>query len=113
MSGVLSFGAGRKAINIIINSFEAELGKRDRNKLYLIFGKLYPAGSCALSKMGGVERVKAAVENLSEYEDFFGQGREWIKDRPQIRFPVLRKIVGGGDPLNTESTATLPGVSLT
>jgi len=74
LTEVLSSGAGRKAINIIINSFETELDKQDRNKLYLSLGKLNPAGSCALSKMDGVERVKAAVESLSEYEAFFAQG---------------------------------------
>jgi len=74
LTEVLSSGAGHKAINIIINSFETELNKQDRNKLYLSLGKLNRAGSCALSKMDGVERVKAAVASLSKYEAFFEQG---------------------------------------
>jgi V-type H+-transporting ATPase subunit d len=74
MDEVLSFEADRRAINITLNSFGTELSKKDRQKLYPSFGKLYPEGSYMLGRADDVEGVRAAVEGVGEYKSFFEQG---------------------------------------
>jgi V-type H+-transporting ATPase subunit d len=74
MYEMLSFEADRRAINITLNSFGTELGKKDRQKLYPSFGKLYPEGTYMLGKADDVDDVRAAVEGVGEYKSFFDQG---------------------------------------
>jgi V-type H+-transporting ATPase subunit d len=71
MDEVLCFEADRRAINITLNSFNTELSKQDRKKLYPSFGKLYPEGSYLLSRADNVEGVRIAVEGVAEYKSFF------------------------------------------
>ncbi|TLD38727.1 putative vacuolar ATP synthase subunit D [Venturia nashicola] len=73
MSEVLEFEADRRSINITLNSFGTELSKKDRQKLYPAFGKLYPEGSYMLSKADDVEGVRIAVEMVHDYKTFFDQ----------------------------------------
>lgn len=74
MDEILCFEADRRAINITLNSFGTELSKKERQKLYPSFGKLYPEGSYQLSRAEDVEGVRAAVEGVGEYKGFFEQG---------------------------------------
>lgn len=71
MSEVLEFEADRRAINITLNSFGTELSKKDRQKLYPSFGRLYPDASVALSRAEDVEGVRLAVEGVNDYKNFF------------------------------------------
>ncbi|KAA8896047.1 vacuolar ATP synthase subunit D1 [Sphaerosporella brunnea] len=74
MDEMLSFEADRRAINITLNSFGTELSKKDRQKLYPNFGKLYPEGTYMLGRADDIEGVRAAVEGVGEYKSFFDQG---------------------------------------
>ncbi|KAF8251847.1 ATP synthase subunit [Wilcoxina mikolae CBS 423.85] len=74
MDEILCFEADRRAINITLNSFGTELSKKDRQKLYPSFGKLYPEGSYMLGRADDLEGVRAAVEGVGEYKSFFEQG---------------------------------------
>ena len=74
MGEILEFEADRRAINITLNSFGTELSKADRSKLYPSFGKLFPEGTVALSRADDVESIRASVEGVAEYRNFFDQG---------------------------------------
>ncbi|KAI5859184.1 V0 complex, c/d subunit of ATPase [Tricharina praecox] len=74
MDEMLCFEADRRAINITLNSFGTELSKKERQKLYPSFGKLYPEGSYMLGRADDVDGVRAAVEGIGEYKSFFEQG---------------------------------------
>ena len=74
MNDILCFEADRRAINITLNSFGTELSKKERQKLYPSFGKLYPEGSYHLSRADDVDGVRTAVEGVGEYRGFFEQG---------------------------------------
>ena len=71
MTEMLEFEADRRAINITLNSFGTELSKKDRQKLYPSFGRLYPEGTFMLSKAEDVEGVRIAVEGVNDYKTFF------------------------------------------
>ncbi|KAJ3127510.1 H(+)-transporting V0 sector ATPase subunit d [Nowakowskiella sp. JEL0407] len=71
MSELLEFEADRRVINITINSFNTELTKDDRAKLFPTCGKLYPDGIAKLAKVDEIDQVKAIVEPYGEYRRFF------------------------------------------
>lgn len=73
MSDILEFEADRRAINITLNSFETELSKEQRRKLYPEFGKLYPEGMLMLSRAEDVEGVSLAVSGVGDYKRFFDE----------------------------------------
>ena len=54
----LQFEADRRSIIITINSFDTELTKDDREKLYPRCGKLYPEGLVALARADDYEQVR-------------------------------------------------------
>ena len=58
-------------INISINSFNTELTKDDRAKLYPNFGKLFPDGTARLARVDDVEQVRLVVDGYAEYRGFF------------------------------------------
>jgi V-type H+-transporting ATPase subunit d len=93
MDEMLSFEADRRAINITLNSFGTELSKKDRQKLYPSFGKLYPEGTFMLGKADDVDDVRAAVEGVGEYKSFFDQG---------FGMGANNGLVGGGQPKSLE-----------
>jgi len=72
MHRILSFEADRRTINITINSFNTELTKEQRAKLYPAIGRLFPEGNNALAKADDIDAVRAVCENVSEYRSFFG-----------------------------------------
>ncbi|CAJ0946428.1 unnamed protein product, partial [Mesorhabditis belari] len=71
MCDILAFEADRRAIIITINSFDTELSKDDREKLYPRCGKLYPEGLAGLARADDYDQVKAVCEYYSDYKLLF------------------------------------------
>jgi len=67
MGEILKFEADRRAINITINSFDTELSKEERAKLYPENGLLYPEGISKLAKCDDIEQVKIALDTYYDY----------------------------------------------
>lgn len=74
MHEILQFEADRRVINITINSFNTELTKDDRAKLFPVTGKLFPDGIVRLSRADDIDQVKMAVDAYGEYRGFFDVG---------------------------------------
>jgi V-type H+-transporting ATPase subunit d len=73
MHRILSFEADRRTINITINSFNTELTKEQRAKLFPAFGRLFPEGNNQLAKADEIDQVRQICENVSEYRQFFSE----------------------------------------
>ncbi|KRZ53760.1 V-type proton ATPase subunit d [Trichinella nativa] len=58
----MNFEADRRAIIITINSFDTELSKDDREKLYPKCGKLYPDGLAHLARADEYDQVRQICE---------------------------------------------------
>ncbi|KAJ3096291.1 H(+)-transporting V0 sector ATPase subunit d [Phlyctochytrium planicorne] len=71
MNEILQFEADRRVINITINSFNTDLSKDDRQKLYPTNGRLFPDGFVRLARADDVDQVRLAVEPYAEYKEFF------------------------------------------
>lgn len=71
MTEMLEFEADRRAINITLNSFGTDLDKKDRNKMYPSFGRLYPEGTLMLSKAEDMDGVRLAVDGVGDYRNYF------------------------------------------
>ncbi|KAI8922605.1 V0 complex, c/d subunit of ATPase [Entophlyctis helioformis] len=71
MGEILQFEADRRVINITINSFNTELTKDDRAKLFPSIGKLFPDGVMRLARADDVDQVRLTVEGYGEYRAFF------------------------------------------
>lgn len=59
---ISQFEADRRAFIITINSFDTELTKDDRYKLYPTCGRLYPDGLASLSRADDYDQVRAVAE---------------------------------------------------
>lgn len=57
MCEILAFEADRRALIITINSFDTELSKEDRARLFPRCGKLHPDGLAALARADDYEQV--------------------------------------------------------
>ncbi|KIK47236.1 hypothetical protein CY34DRAFT_799592 [Suillus luteus UH-Slu-Lm8-n1] len=71
MHSILAFEADRRTINITINSFDTELTKEQRAKLFPAIGRLFPAGNNVLAKADDIDQVRQVCENIGEYRSFF------------------------------------------
>ncbi|KAL1748392.1 V0 complex, c/d subunit of ATPase [Schizophyllum fasciatum] len=71
MHNILSFEADRRTVNITINSFNTELTKEQRAKLFPAIGRLFPEGNNQLAKADDIDQVRGACESVSEYRAFF------------------------------------------
>ncbi|KAJ4482049.1 V0 complex, c/d subunit of ATPase [Lentinula aciculospora] len=71
MQRILSFEADRRTVNITINSFNTELSKEERAKLFPAIGRLFPEGNNQLAKADEIDQVRAVCENVGEYRQFF------------------------------------------
>jgi len=71
MHRILSFEADRRTLNITINSFDTELTKDQRAKLFPTIGRLFPEGNNMLAKSDDIDQVRQVCENISEYRSFF------------------------------------------
>lgn len=74
MADILAFEADRRTINITVNSIGTQLTKEQRSQLFPTIGRLYPAGNAILARADDIDQVKAVVEQVPEYRDFFQQG---------------------------------------
>jgi V-type H+-transporting ATPase subunit d len=75
----LKFEADRRALIITINSFDTELSKEDRARLFPRCGKLHPDGLAALARADDYEQVRSVAEYYAEYQVLFanaGQNTE-------------------------------------
>ena len=82
----LQFEADRRSIIITINSFDTELSKDDRQKLYPRCGKLYPDGLNSLSRADDYDQVKQVCEYYADYKPLFegsgnGPGEKTLEDK--------------------------------
>ena len=68
MSAFLQFEADRRAINITLNSFDTELTKPQRSKLYANIGRLYPDGTTLLSRADDIDGVFLACQAVPAYQ---------------------------------------------
>ncbi|KNC84252.1 V-type proton ATPase subunit D 1 [Sphaeroforma arctica JP610] len=71
MQELLAFEADRRAFVITINSFDTELTRDDRQKLYPRCGRLYPEGLQKLAACDDYEQVRAVAEYYPEYRELF------------------------------------------
>ncbi|KIK57306.1 hypothetical protein GYMLUDRAFT_46579 [Collybiopsis luxurians FD-317 M1] len=71
MQRILSFEADRRTVNITINSFNTELSKEERAKLFPSIGRLFPEGNNQLAKADEIDQVRLVCENVGEYRQFF------------------------------------------
>ncbi|CAA7261572.1 hypothetical protein NLJ89_g6258 [Agrocybe chaxingu] len=71
MHRILAFEADRRTVNITINSFNTELSKEQRAKLFPAIGRLWPEGNNQLARADEMDQVRAACESVSEYRSFF------------------------------------------
>eukprot|EP01100_Stratorugosa_tubuloviscum_P006592 TRINITY_DN282_c1_g1_i1.p1 TRINITY_DN282_c1_g1~~TRINITY_DN282_c1_g1_i1.p1 ORF type:complete len:351 (-),score=130.68 TRINITY_DN282_c1_g1_i1:208-1260(-) len=71
MSELLQFEADRRSINITINSFNTDLTKEDREKLFPNFGLLQPEAAHKLAKADDFEQVRSAVDVIPAYRTIF------------------------------------------
>ncbi|KAF9242593.1 ATPase V0 complex subunit D [Melanogaster broomeanus] len=71
MQSILAFEADRRTINITINSFDTELTKEQRARLYPAIGRLFPEGNNVLAKADDIDQVRQVCDNISEYRSFF------------------------------------------
>jgi V-type H+-transporting ATPase subunit d len=71
MHKILAFEADRRTVNITINSFNTELSKEQRAKLFPAIGRLWPEGNNQLARADEIDHVRLACESISEYRAFF------------------------------------------
>eukprot|EP01136_Pigoraptor_vietnamica_P031475 Opistho-1_new@92088 len=86
MKPILEFEADRRAFIITINSFDTELSKDDRAKLYPTCGKLFPEGLARLARCDDYDQVRNVAEFYAEYAPLFegsgsGPGERTLEDR--------------------------------
>jgi len=72
MQKILAFEADRRTINITINSFNTELTKEQRARLFPSIGRLWPAGNNALARADEIDQIRQACETVGDYRTFFG-----------------------------------------
>jgi len=86
MCPLLEFEADRRCFLITINSFNTELTKDVREKLYPTCGKLYPEGLAMLNASEDFEQVRQCAEMYGEYRPLFegvgsGPGDSTLEDK--------------------------------
>jgi len=73
MGELLEWEADKRTINITLNSFQSELSKDDREKLYPNFGKLWPETTAAMAKVDEYAQVVRLMDNHETYKLMFDQ----------------------------------------
>ncbi|KAE9392791.1 hypothetical protein BT96DRAFT_260169 [Gymnopus androsaceus JB14] len=58
-------------LNITINSFNSDLSKEERAKLFPNIGRLFPEWNNQLAKADEIDQVRMVCENAGEYRQFF------------------------------------------
>ncbi|KAH8825386.1 V0 complex, c/d subunit of ATPase [Flagelloscypha sp. PMI_526] len=80
MHTILSFEADRRTLNVTINSFNTELSKEQRAKLFPSIGRLFPEGNNQLAKADDLDQVRIACESVMEYRSFFNDSTSSAND---------------------------------
>ena len=100
MHKILAFEADRRTVNITINSFNTELSKEQRAKLFPAIGRLWPEGNNQLARADEIDQVRLACESISEYRSFFndlggsqGSGGGYDDATPQLEDRFFRMEV--------------------
>lgn len=73
MGAILALEADRRSINITLNSFETELSKEDKCKLYPTIGHLHPEGTARLALCQDAEGVRAALDPYQDYRSVLAE----------------------------------------
>jgi len=71
MQEILAFEADRRSIIITVNSFDTELTKDDRAKLYPRCGLMHPVGLVGLARADDYDQVRQICEMYSDYKPMF------------------------------------------
>jgi V-type H+-transporting ATPase subunit d len=71
MHRILAFEADRRTLSVTINSFNTELSKEQRARLFPDIGVLYPEGNNTLARADEMDQVRQACEHVAEYRAFF------------------------------------------
>jgi len=71
MQEILAFEADRRSIIITVNSFDTELSKDDRAKLYPRCGLMHPVGLVGLARADDYDQVRQICEMYSDYKPLF------------------------------------------
>jgi len=71
MKELLQFEADRRAFIITVNSFDTELTKDDRSKLYPKCGKLFPEGLAMLGECEDYDQVRNVASYYPDYRKCF------------------------------------------
>ncbi|KAH8114367.1 ATPase, V0 complex, subunit D [Phellopilus nigrolimitatus] len=91
MGRILSFEADRRTLSVTINSFNTELTKEQRARLFPAIGRLFPEGNNALARADEIEQVRQACDAVVEYRAFFDAsgssgGEESVAGQLEDRF---------------------------
>ncbi|KAI5121404.1 hypothetical protein M0805_003176 [Coniferiporia weirii] len=95
MHRILAFEADRRSLSVTVNSFNTELSKEQRARLFPTIGRLYPEGNNALARADELEQVRQACEAITEYRAFFDAsasaagGEESVAAQLEDRFFAL------------------------
>jgi len=76
MHRILSFEGDRRTINITINSFDTDLSKEQRARLFPTVGRLFPVGNNVLARADEIDQVRAVCDTIPEYRSFFSDSNE-------------------------------------
>ncbi|EJC97890.1 ATPase, V0 complex, subunit D [Fomitiporia mediterranea MF3/22] len=71
MHRILEFEADRRTLSVTINSFNTELSKEQRARLFPAIGRLFPEGNNSLARADDLEQVRQVCDNVAEYRQFF------------------------------------------
>ena len=71
MNRILAYEADRRTLSVTINSFNTELSKEQRARLFPNIGRLFPEGNNALARADEIEQVRQACDAVAEYRSFF------------------------------------------
>lgn len=71
MDRILAFEADRRTLSVTINSFNTELSKEQRARLFPTIGRLFPEGNNALARADDLEQARQVCDNIPEYRAFF------------------------------------------
>lgn len=73
MCAILELEADRRAINITVNSFETELSKDDKCRLYPSIGQLHPEGTARLALCTDIDGVRGALDPYADYRNVLAE----------------------------------------
>lgn len=90
MKELLEFEADRRAISIMINSFNThlnELNRRDdRQKLFANFGKLYPEGISKFKDVGDMNSLGMVLEKYYSFSDLFSRAERDSREVEELLY---------------------------